>query len=493
MKLSKILRNTGFILLFISLLFIINCSNQDVKKTGDTLPNINQIDKAIDQGHFNQAREMIRKIRCSQVEVPDPLAIKLDFRLALMKRIKLDFNKTEDEVKQKLEKYYPELQDNQLRRWEKDKVLEMRMINGEKRYFHNSVYNLFLIDDEAKAVKEKIDGKKEDPLKKICLNHTAKVLDKYETNRKNLLIPVTMRINYKLSVDANAVPAGEIIRCWMPYPRTSRKKQNNIKLLSTGQDDFIIAPEDQLQRSIYMEKVAQKNQPTVFTYEFEFTSMAEYYNPENLSGGNYDTDSKIYKKYTQENPPHVIFSDRIKSLTKKIVQDAQTPYEKVRKIYEWIDENIPWASALEYSTFRNIPAYVLDNLHGDCGMQTLLFITMARYAGVPAKWHSGWMLHPGEVNLHDWAEVYYPKTGWVPVDQSFSLQKSEDRKQRYFYTSGIDSYRLIVNDSYSKEFYPQKIHPRSETVDFQRGEVEWRGGNLYFDQWDYNMEVDYLE
>src|SRR6056297_1492841 len=255
MKLSKILRNTGFILLFISLLFIINCSNQDVKKTGDTLPNINQIDKAIDQGHFNQAREMIRKIRCSQVEVPDPLAIKLDFRLALMKRIKLDFNKTEDEVKQKIEKYYPELQENQLRRWEKDKVLEMRMINGKKRYFHNSVYNLFLIDDEAKAVKEKIDGKKEDPLKKICLNHTAKVLDKYETNRKNLLIPVTMRINYKLSVDANAVPAGEIIRCWMPYPRTSRKRQNNIKLLSTGQDDFIIAPEDQLQRSIYMEKV----------------------------------------------------------------------------------------------------------------------------------------------------------------------------------------------------------------------------------------------
>jgi hypothetical protein len=25
-------------------------------------------------------------------------------------------------------------------------------------------------------------------------------------------------------------------------------------------------------------------------------------------------------------------------------------------------------------------------------------------------------------------------------------------------------------------------------VDSQRGEVEWRGGNLYFDQWDYGFD-----
>jgi hypothetical protein len=41
--------------------------------------------------------------------------------------------------------------------------------------------------------------------------------------------------------------------------------------------------------------------------------------------------------------------------------------------------------------------------------------------------------------------------------------------------------------------YPKKIYPRSETVDFQRGEVEWSGGNLYFPQWDYSMEIEYLE
>ena len=52
----------------------------------------------------------------------------------------------------------------------------------------------------------------------------------------------------------------------------------------------------------------------------------------------------------------------------------------------------------------------------------------------------------------------------------------------------MDSYRLIFNDDFSVPFDPPKKHLRSETVDSQRGEVEWVGGNLYFDQWDWNMD-----
>ena len=52
---------------------------------------------------------------------------------------------------------------------------------------------------------------------------------------------------------------------------------------------------------------------------------------------------------------------------------------------------------------------------------------------------------------------------------------------------------MIVNSDYGKELSPQKTYPRSETVDFQRGEVEWEGGNIYFDQWDYDMDIEYLD
>ena len=62
-------------------------------------------------------------------------------------------------------------------------------------------------------------------------------------------------------------------------------------------------------------------------------------------------------------------------------------------------------------------------------------------------------------------------------------------KERLFYMGGIDSWRMVVNDDFGGELYPHKRFPRSETVDFQRGEVEWRGGNLYFDKWSWHLEV----
>jgi hypothetical protein len=82
--------------------------------------------------------------------------------------------------------------------------------------------------------------------------------------------------------------------------------------------------------------------------------------------------------------------------------------------------------------------------------------------------------------------------GWVPLDQSFGLQASTDEKVRNFYRSGIDSYRLIVNDDYGRKLVPEKKFPRSEPYDFQRGELEWEGGNLYFNKWSWDVEVKYL-
>jgi transglutaminase-like putative cysteine protease len=116
---------------------------------------------------------------------------------------------------------------------------------------------------------------------------------------------------------------------------------------------------------------------------------------------------------------------------------------------------------------------------------------MVRYKGIPVRWQSGWKVPPGAKNLHDWCEVYYEGTGWVPVDVSYGLQYSKNQNVREFFISGIDSYRLIVNDGIAGRLFPEKKFPRSEPFDFQRGEVESNGGNLYFDKWDYDMEIIY--
>jgi transglutaminase-like putative cysteine protease len=205
----------------------------------------------------------------------------------------------------------------------------------------------------------------------------------------------------------------------------------------------------------------------------------------------YQPELSLYKEFTAERPPHILFSKNLKNLSEKIIGSETDPYLKAKKIFEWISLNIPWASAREYSTIENISEYCIVNGYGDCGIKALTFITLCRYNGIPAKWQSGWMLHPGAINLHDWAEIYFEGVGWVPVDVDFGLQNSPDDELRYFFFGGIDPYHLIVNEDYNRGLFPAKIYPRSETNDFQRGEVEWRGGNLYFDKWDYKMEAEY--
>jgi hypothetical protein len=50
---------------------------------------------------------------------------------------------------------------------------------------------------------------------------------------------------------------------------------------------------------------------------------------------------------------------------------------------------------------------------------------------------------------------------------------------------------MIVNLDYGAPLVPAKRALRSEPADFQRGEVEIEGRNLYFNEWEWEMDVEY--
>jgi hypothetical protein len=52
---------------------------------------------------------------------------------------------------------------------------------------------------------------------------------------------------------------------------------------------------------------------------------------------------------------------------------------------------------------------------------------------------------------------------------------------------------MAANGDHSQTLSPSKTFFRSDNVDFQRGEVEWRGGNIYFDQHDFDFTVREIE
>ncbi|HMO27449.1 MAG TPA: transglutaminase-like domain-containing protein, partial [Tepidisphaeraceae bacterium] len=128
----------------------------------------------------------------------------------------------------------------------------------------------------------------------------------------------------------------------------------------------------------------------------------------------------------------------------------------------------------------------------DCGVQSLLYISLCRAVGVPARWQSGGTTDTVKgANLHDWTEVYVEPWGWIVVDPSYGRKKHDDPRVRDFYFGHVDRYRMVVNTDYGAPLVPPKQSLRSEPLDFQRGEVEIDGRNLYFNEWDYRARFEH--
>jgi transglutaminase-like putative cysteine protease len=471
-------------LILISLVILSACSPETKKVT---LEQINAEEQA---GNFTTATHLI-DLYLAENALPADSVYELHWRKDKMHRIVLDFNQDKASVIEYIQKYYPDLNEEMLGRWEQNNSLEYKIIDGEKWYFDRAAPNLFRLDKEAAARKAEVDSPSTEGKESTLKTHLPAVVDAVKKTGKTQAAPVSMKVTYKLTLHANAVPEGEMVRCWLPYPREDHRRQTQVKLLSVNDSHYILSPASYAHRTLFMQKVAKKDEPLVFSLAFSFRTIPEWFNLEKQTIQPYDTGSDLYQTYTAERSPHIVFTDSIKAVSERIVGNETDPYQKVKKIFEWVDVNFPWAGAREYSTIDNIPQYVLENGHGDCGQVTLLFMTLARYNGVPARWQSGFMLHPKSLNLHDWGEFYIEGIGWIPVDESFGINGfAADDEVKYFYSNGMDAYRWIVNNDYSRELFPAKIFPRSDDVDFQRGELEWRGVNIYYDQWEWDFEVN---
>lgn len=457
--------------------------------------NCNQISEDLEvnfeYGNISTVAWLADSLKKTCSEYLDAIQI-ADSLTQIAERIGLDFSVTEEEVIEQLRQKVGQFTVDDKTAWENKGWLEWRMIDGKKKYFNRAASNLLLLKKFYENKERRLQEIAEDPAMISRLKHTGDAF-KLSDNQNSPVVPVNMKITYSITVNPNTVPEGEKIRCWLPLPRTNHIRQQNIDLLSVSEKEYILAPDSAVHSTIYMESISRKDVPAVFTVTYTYKSSAQYFNINNIKPLPYNITSTLYTKYTEEQLPQICFTENIKNLTDSITGSEENPAMIVKKIYFWFKENISWTGALEYSVMPNIPEYVYSNRRGDCGMQTFLLMSMLRYKGIPVRWQSGWMVPPDNKNLHDWCEVYYEGTGWVPVDVSYDLQQTDIPGLKEFYLSGIDSYRLIVNDGVAGSLYPQKLFMRSEPFDFQRGEVEWKGGNLYFDKWDYNMSIEYFK
>lgn len=440
---------------------------------------LERVRSLVDEGRFVEAE---RAIAQAEPASSPPDAIALRDERERMRRILLDFSLDRDQAMARVRRQVPDLREDEFTRWDAAGLLEKRLIDGRVRYFNRAPSNLFRLSPEAFARRDPptplVDGPMESPNA-----HHREVRDAAvaggAASRK-------VQVVQHLTVDADAVPAGETLRAWIPYPREIPGHQESLRLLGTTPAAHEIAPASAPMRTVYMEAKAEAGKPTRFEIRYELTVSGQYRLADASRAGAAES-AEALAEHLGERPPHVVFTPAIREFSRRIVGDETDKWAIAQKLFAAVDR-IPWAGALEYSTIPNISEYALHAGHADCGQQTLLLMTLLRLNGIPARWQSGMVYSDGDYdNLHDWGWMHVAPMGWIPMDVTTGRMDDPDPAIAGFYLGGLDAYRIAFNDDFGRQFTPAKQHLRSDTVDSQRGEVEWRGGNLYFDQWDYGF------
>lgn len=410
---------------------------------------------------------------------------------------RVQFSKTREDIAEYIRNVYPEATEEQIDEWTANGTLESREIDGKTLYFNRTAPNLFLVDSLCHAIRLERDPEyfALSGTDSMIIDNLYEIKAESQQTGRALAGERHYRIRHTITVDADAVPAGEKLRCWLPVPRENVRRNRNVNIVATSQKKFHRSDIQAPRSSVYMEKKAVAGEETVFWVEYELTTFGEYHELHGAKAAAYDRNSDVYKRYTKEQAPHIVFSDRMRELSAELTAGLNNPVDKAAAIFKWIRENYPWAGALEYTLIDNIPEYVLNIRHGDCGQVTLLFMTLCRIAGIPCRWESGLVINKGGGwNMHDWCEAYFEGFGWVPIDQSAGVAPygPEFSDLEWYYFGSTDSYRIIINNAWGRDLEPKKWYPHSDMVDFQLGEVEWKGGNLYRDCWDPDLDITQL-
>jgi transglutaminase-like putative cysteine protease len=409
--------------------------------------------------------------------------VAVDETLEVIRRIRRDYPHGSQKMFDLLRPKIDGLRIEELDAWRKAGELQYRMIDGQVAYFRREPSNLFRFCPDAmgRRVSQPVD--KSDS---VLIEHLVRVIDEARRTGRTEVLPIRHEVHFTLTVPANAAGAkpGSVARAWLPYPQAYRQ-QSDVELISAGPGKPVVAENGQPHRSLYFEqRVNDPGQPSKFEATYAYTSHAYYPVLDDAKVQPLPADFPG-DQFLAERPPHWVFSPKLKQTVAQIIGPETNPLAKARKIFHWVDANIRYNAEEEYSIIPSFSEHALARRRGDCGIQASLFITMCRAAGVPARWQSGWQTIPaGNHNMHDWAEIYVAPWGWLPCDPSYGLKRSNDPAVREFYFGHQDAFRMIVNHDIGRPFQPEKKSLRSEPADFQVGEVEIDGRNLFFDQFD---------
>lgn len=407
-------------------------------------------------GDFQGAQKLIDRRLAKNI----PLAMRkrLELETEILKTIKGEYPYTFDEALEKMQHNIKDFTKEELIELQEDSQADWILIDG-KVHFNDSFFGSLIktrSDLEARLINKEAED-----------DERAEFLDEnIKESKKNGGASYFMHLKASLQLKDEAVRKGKKVRVYLPIPINCQ--QSNIKIINTTPEIKFIADENYPSRTVYFETLLDENQE--FSVEYSYESHLKYNNPDSLKVSD---EQPTFD--TGELEPQIMFTPYIKELAQEIVGDEKNPLINARKIYDYITQNVKYSYMRAYSTIVNIPEYCALNLKGDCGVQALLFITLCRCVGIPAKWQSGLAVTPYNVGPHDWAQFYVAPYGWLFADPSFGggAYRSGNMDRWNFYFGNLDPFRMVANSELQHEFDPPKKYYRHDPYDNQVGECEY--------------------
>ena len=121
-------------------------------------------------------------------------------------------------------------------------------------------------------------------------------------------------------------------------------------------------------------------------------------------------------EFVQSDDPALIGKAR------EIVGDEQDLWKAACQVRQWVYDNMKKRDSYP----KPITAKeCLEELEGDCSEHAMLFLGLARAAGVPAKFVGGLVYSKGAFWYHAWNEVYVGNGVWVAVDATWNEEVAD--------------------------------------------------------------------
>ncbi len=400
--------------------------------------------------------------RLADETLPAPLRKRLQLERILAARIPSQYSYSYEEALELLRANIRDFKDKELETLWEENTADWIYINGRVQFHELFFENLMKTRDDYGA---RFLGTMEDNEKNAALlRENVRLMEEHGGRT------VHMRLLTRLSLTPEAEKAcmGKTAHVYMPLP-VEYAQVRNLRLLGfegTAGEPVSVDNGSYPQRTARFETVIRGGE--VWQTEFEFDNETVFRNP--------DPSQVLFSQpsfYTGEEAPHIRFTPYLRELTRSVTEGEENPLLEAEKIYRFITSQVKYSFVRSYSTVEDIPEFTAANRKGDCGFQALLFITMCRIAGIPARWQSGLYATPLTVGSHDWAQYYVAPFGWLSADCSFggSAFRQGDEKRRAYYGANLDPYRIPYASQFMHSFSREEEGLRDDPYDNQSGEV----------------------